>query len=177
MKKILLVILIALGLQTQAQNHCSQLGLGYVTTQNTNYPLTVHASVMSYVFAQADSIYYNWTLCVGDTCYSSQNMAYTLLYFQMAPDSILTDLIVSVCYNAHIISNMVVDHCSSCDSLVFNGIEWVIYNTPIATSIYQEITIEKNNNKIYDLLGREIIGDIPNNTMYIRNGKKYIKIR
>ena len=41
------------------------------------------------------------------------------------------------------------------------------------TSI-NELTLNKiNNNKIYDLLGRELT-TIPLGTMYIRNNKKYI---
>ena len=171
MKKVLLALLVTLGLQIQAQNNCKQLGLGYITTQNVNCPLMLHASVMSWVFTQSDSIYYNWTICVRDTCHSSENMAHALLYYQIS----LTDT-VSVCYSAHTISNSFWQHCSNCDSLIFNGIEWVVFNTPITTSIYQENTIGNNNNKIYDLLGREIIGDIPSNTMYIKNGKKHIKI-
>ena len=93
------------------------------------------------------------------------------------PQISLTDTI-KVCYDAYTYINGSVDTiCSSCDSLIWDGIGWVLFNMSNPTAI-QEIAIEKfNNNKIYDLLGREIIGDIPNNTMYIRNNKKYIKIK
>jgi len=169
MKKLLLALLITLGLQAQAQTiDCNTLGLGYITTQNANYPLTVHASVMPYVFTQSDSIYYNWTICVGDSCYSSQNMSYTLGYWQMQ----LTDT-VSVCYNAHTISNALWQHCSSCDSLIFNGTEWVILNVGNPTSINELTTETINDNKIYDMLGRELV-EAKVGQMYIKNGKKYI---
>ena len=40
-----------------------------------------------------------------------------------------------------------------------------------------EITLNKiNDNKIYDMLGREVI-DIKTGTIYIRNGKKFITLR
>jgi hypothetical protein len=62
--------------------------------------------------------------------------------------------------------------CSNCDSLIFSGGSWVLLtNTP--TSI-NEFTLETiNNNKIYDLLGRELT-EVPVGTMYIRNQKLYI---
>jgi hypothetical protein len=42
------------------------------------------------------------------------------------------------------------------------------------TSI-KEIIFEINNNKIYDLLGRELT-EVPVGVMYIRNQKKYIRV-
>jgi hypothetical protein len=56
--------------------------------------------------------------------------------------------------------------------LIFSGGSWVLLtNTP--TSI-NEFTQQKiNDNKIYDLLGREL-KEVPVGSMYIRNQKLYI---
>ena len=56
--------------------------------------------------------------------------------------------------------------------MIFSGGSWVLLtNTP--TSI-NEFTQQKiNDNKIYDLLGRELT-EIPVGTIYIRNKKLYI---
>jgi hypothetical protein len=175
MKKLLLTVLVLFGLQTQAQNftdNCDSIGLGYITTQDASYPFQIHAAVMPWVFNMSDSLYYNWAVCVGGTCYSSSNMAYTLLYHQMS----LTDT-VKACYEAVMfLNNEIINSCYTCDSLIFNGGSWVVLNNN-PTSI-NELTFERiNDNKIYDLLGREIVGEIPNNTMYIKNGKKYIQIK
>ena len=56
------------------------------------------------------------------------------------------------------------------------GLNMASCDTGSTTSI-EELTLEITDNKKYDLLGRELIGDIPNNTIYIRNGKKYIEIK
>jgi hypothetical protein len=95
-------------------------------------------------------------------------MAYTLLFFQMQ----LTDT-VSVCYDAFIYFDTMTYVCTSCDSLVFNGIEWVPLNFTNPTSINELVIKKINDNKIYDLLGRELT-TVPVGTMYIRNRKLYL---
>jgi hypothetical protein len=62
--------------------------------------------------------------------------------------------------------------CSNCDSLIFSGGSWVLL-TSTTTSINEFAPETINNNKIYDLLGRELT-KIPVGTIYIRNQKKYI---
>ena len=47
-------------------------------------------------------------------------------------------------------------------------------NTPTAIQEFEINTI--NNNKMYDLMGREIV-DVPLGTMYIKNNKKYIRVK
>ena len=74
-----------------------------------------------------------------------------------------------------------------CDTLnsppLFNLHQWtsqiqsdfVICDSSI-TGIY-ELDVTKCDDKIYDLMGREIIGDVPTGTTYIRNRKLYINIK
>ena len=160
MKKLLIAILVIIAIQTQAQNNCDSLGLGYITTQNTNYPFQAHAAVMPWVFSVSDSIHYNWTLFVGGVYYSSSNMAYTLFFHQMS----LADTI-KLCYDASTYFNNVVNTCSKCDSLIFNGESWVLFNTN--PTLIKEINKEKRLLKVTDLLGRETEGKTNQPLLYL----------
>jgi len=129
MKKIILVILVLFGLQTQAQSNfteCDTLGLGYVITTGTYYPFQAHSAVMPWIFNQSDSIQYNWDICVAGSCYQSPNMAYPLLFHQMD----FTDT-VKLCYEAiTFLNNEIVNSCYTCDNLIFDGGSWVKIQQP-----------------------------------------------
>ena len=78
---------------------------------------------------------------------------------------------LKVGYDVYLYENGVVEVCSMEEWLVFdqNSFSWVLLNM-IPTSI-NELTFNKiNNNKIYDLMGREL-SYIPRGTMYIQNRK------
>ena len=66
--------------------------------------------------------------------------------------------------------------CTDCDSLVYdaNSYQWILYSVGNPTAIKEIILEISNDNKTYDLLGREIF-EIPKGTIYIKNRKKYIK--
>ncbi len=55
-----------------------------------------------------------------------------------------------------------------------NSYSWVIMNIGNPTAIKEIILEISDDNKMYDLLGREIF-EIPKGTIYIKNRKKYIK--
>ena len=118
-----------------------------------------------------DSMEVSWQICNANQCYSGTGM------YDYFPQIMTTDTL-KVCYDVMLYEANTVEVCTRCDSLIFdqNTFSCVLFNMSNPTAI-GEIIIEKSNNKIYDLLGREIIGDIPNNTMYIQNGRKYIKIK
>jgi hypothetical protein len=62
--------------------------------------------------------------------------------------------------------------------MVYDGFSysWVLMNMGNPTGI-KEPTLESiNDNKMYDLLGRELT-EVPVGVMYIRNNKKYIRIK
>ena len=66
--------------------------------------------------------------------------------------------------------------CSREDWWIYDGFSWVLFNNGNPTSI-NELTFNRvNDNKIYDLLGREVT-EVKIGTMYIKNGKKYIRVR
>ena len=62
---------------------------------------------------------------------------------------------------------------SWCDSLVYDGSSWVLMNMGNPTTIKETRFNVVNNDKIYDLLGREL-DCVPVGKMYIRNNKLYI---
>jgi hypothetical protein len=119
-----------------------------------------------------DSIMWNWQVCNSTMCYSGYGSNWSLGFLNIST----TDTI-KLCYDvlvnfADTTLNGYGVICSNCDSLIFSGGSWVLLtNTP--TSI-NEFTQQKiNNNKIYDLLGREL-KEVPVGSMYIRNQKLYI---
>ena len=67
-----------------------------------------------------------------------------------------------------------VEVCTRCDTVIFDGTSWVLFNMGNPTGI-EELVIERfNDNKIYDVMGRELLY-IPTGTMYIQNRKLYIR--
>ena len=168
MKKLLVVLLVSLGLQTQAQiNPCDSIT--YWINQVTNGPITLGLDTTSISF-NPDSIQVYWGLCSQQTgmCYGGQGIT---TYFSQ----ITTTDTIKVSYDVYLYENGVAEGCSREDWLVFDGTNWVLLNM-LPTSI-NELTFNRiNDGKIYDMLGREL-SEIPTGTMYIKNGKKYIRTR
>jgi len=162
MKKILLALLVLLGLQTKAQIvPCDSIS--YMTTSTINYPFIV-AGVANI----PGTVSWTWTVCNSSMCYSS-SMA-NASFGQVS----LTDTL-KVCYDVIIDINGMTYACSKCDSLVYNpnSYQW----EPMVAQPLGVIELESNiinDNKMYDLLGREIF-EIPVGTIYIKNRKKFIR--
>jgi len=198
MKKILLALLVVIGLQTQSQNiiaippatvewHCNALAkvsegiillphrfprlswcdsLSYTTDPGPEFLVTGNASGLSNM---VDSIIWSWSACNSTTCYAATGTS--VIAF---PGILPTDT-VKICYDAYIYYLGATYICTDCDSLVYdaNSYSWILLNQNNPTTI-NELTLEPiNDNKIYDLLGREL-NEIPVGTMYIRNQKLYI---
>ena len=165
MKKLLVVLLVALGLQTQAQiNYCDSLS--YSVVPGTQLLTTIGDA--SPFINMVDSIVWNWQACNATMCYSGYGDTASF-------GQILTTDTVKVCYDAYIYLMGATYICTDCDSLVYDGnsYSWVLLNMFNPTSI-NELTLETiNDNKIYDMLGREL-KEIPVGTMYIRNKRLYI---
>ena len=168
MKKLILTLFLAIGtLFTQAQvNWCDSLS--YTAVPGTQLLTLVGNSSLSP--NMVDSLIWSWSVCDTSTCYSSDG---DTAYFQM----IQTTDTVKVCYDAYIYFMGATYVCTQCDSMVYDGFSysWVLMNMGNPTGI-NELTLETiNDNKIYDILGRELT-EVPVGVMYIRNQKKYIKI-
>ena len=172
MKKLLLVILVLIGLQTQAQMiPCDSLSYSIVVDSTNWNTLTVtgNANGISNI---VDSIDWNFTACNALTCYISQgNNPYSF------PSILVTDT-VKLCYDAFIYFDSMTYVCTECDSLVYDFMTdtWVLFNMGNPTSITELQLNTNNDGKMYDLLGREVI-KAQIGVMYIRNNKKYIRVK
>jgi hypothetical protein len=166
MKKLLLILLAALGLQAQAQiNICDSIS--YTTSSTINYPFIVSGNT-SGLLNMADSITWDWQVCNANMCYSGSGASAS--FGQVS----LTDTL-KVCYDILIDVNGMTYACSSCDSLVYNpnSYQWEVMSAqPLGVTELKPNTI--NDGKTYDLLGREMF-EIPKGTIYIKNRKKFIK--
>ena len=164
MKKIIFILLVGLGLQTQAQvMYCDSIS--YATSATINYPFGVTGSIP----AIPGTVSWTWTVCNANLCYSSTGAS---AYFGQVS---LTDTL-KVCYDALIDINGFTYTCSGCDSLVYNpnSYQWEIMpmiGQPTAIKETELNTV--NNDKIYDLLGREL-KSIPVGKMYISNSRLYM---
>ena len=177
MKKILLVLLVLIGLQTQTQAQmipCDSLSYSIVIDSTTWNTLTVTGNA-SGIINMVDSIDWGFSACNATTCYTSQgNNPYSF------PSILVTDT-VKLCYDAVIYFDSMTYICNYCDSLVYDFMTdtWGLMNMGNPTGIEELMKNEGANYKMYDLLGREFneYSEIPNNTVYIRNKRKCIKLK
>jgi len=163
MKKILFILLILLGLKTQAQViYCDSIS--YTTSSTINFPFGVSGSIPNI----PGTVTWNWQVCNANLCYpgSGPNAGFGQVS--------LTDTL-KVCYDVLIDVNGVTYACSGCDSLVYNpnSYQWELMTAP-PTSIEEVDIYSKKCLKMYDLLGRELF-EVPKGTIYIKNRKKYIR--
>ena len=162
MKKLLLALLVLLGFQTKAQiNYCDSIS--YTTSSTLNYPL-----VVSGIANIPGTVSWNWTVCNSNLCYSSSGV--NASFGQVS----LTDTL-KVCYDVLIDINGFTYTCTGCDSLVYNpnSYQW----EPMVAQPLGIVELKSNiinDNKMYDLLGREIF-EVPIGAVYIKNRKKYIR--
>ena len=168
MKKLLLVLLVLLGLQTQAQQATPYFccdSITYWTDQSQGFFIGLDTTNIVH---NPDSIEVWWAVCTNGLCYSGQGM--TDSFFQ-----VMTTDTLKVCYDVYLYTSNVVEVCTQCDSLIFdqNTYSWIMFSMGNTTSI-NELTFNRiNDGKIYDLLGKEL-NEIPVGKLYIRNQKLYI---
>ena len=164
MKKIILILSILLGLQTQAQvNYCDSIS--YTTASTINYPLHLTGLGTANI---PGTVTWTWTVCNSSMCYSATGA--NVSFGQVS----LTDTL-KVCYDVYIDISGMTYTCTRCDTLVYdpNSYQWVPkMSTPTLVTNIRQNTIK--DNKIYDLLGRELTS-APIGKLYIRNKRLYIR--
>jgi len=172
MKKILLVLLVLIGLQTKTQAQmipCDSLSYSIVIDSTTWNTLMVTGNAPG-IINMVDSIDWNFSACNALTCYIPQgNDPYS--FPLITPQDT-----VKLCYDAFIYFDSMTYICNYCDSLVYDFMTdtWVLMNMGNPTGINELQFTWEDDGKIYDMLGRELL-EIPVGVMYIRNKKKYIK--
>ena len=163
MKKILFILLILLGLKTQAQvMYCDSIS--YATTSTINYPFIVSGSVPNI----PGTVTWNWSVCNANLCYSGSGP--NASFGQVS----LTDTL-KVCYDVLIDINGFTYVCTRCDTLVYNpnSYQWEAMSAPPVGIAELKPSII-NDGKMYDLLGRELF-EVPKGMIYIKNRKKFIR--
>ena len=167
MKKLLLAVLVLIGLQTQAQQSsapyfcCDSITYWIDQSQGFNIGLDT-----SNIVHNPDSIDVWWAVCTNGLCYSGQGM------YDYFPQVMTTDT-VKVCYDVMLYESNTMEVCTRCDTVIYDGNNWVLFSMGNTTSI-NELTFNRiNDGKIYDMLGRELT-EIPVGKLYIRNQKLYI---
>ena len=164
MKKLLLALLVLFGLQTKAQiNYCDSIS--YTMSSTLNYPF-----IVSGIANIPGTVTWNWQVCDANLCYSASGQ--NASFGQVS----LTDTL-KVCYNVLIDINGMTYTCSGCDTLIYNpnSYQWEKMSAQLVgiAELKPKVT---NNNKMYDLLGKEVF-DLPLGKMYIKNNKKCIRIK
>ena len=165
LKKINMRILIMLLLTTQIQAQvtsqyfcCDSITYWIDQSQGFNIGLDT-----SNIVHNPDSMTIYWGVCTG---YAGGGICYTGSGMYDYFPQITTSDTIKVTYDIYIYENGVVEVCSIEDWLVFDGTNWVIYNANTVGIV--EIQSKINNNKMYDLFGREILKP---KGMYIQNNK------
>ena len=155
-----LAILMLVSEKTQAQQSwCDSL-----TTQH--YPVSGISITLTSIPAGVDSVEVLWTACNTSTCYSADGVTG---YF---PWISLSDT-VKLCYDVWLYTANTVETCNQCDSIIHDGNSWILFNVGNTVGIEELMKNEGTNNKMYDMLGRELT-EIPLGEMYIRNKRLYI---
>jgi len=163
MKKIILILIVSLGLQTQAQQVAPYFccdSITYWTDQGQGLFVGLDTTNMVH---DADSIDVIWQVCNSQMCYTSTGMS---TYFAQ----IMNTDTIKVCYDAMLYTANTLEVCTRCDSLVFDqgSFSWIMLSMGNPVGIV-EIENKTNNNKMYDLNGREILKPkglyIQNNTI------------
>ena len=162
-KKIIFTLLMGLGFQAQAQvMYCDSISYG--TSSTINFPLSVSGTANI-----PGIVTWDWSVCDANTCYISSGI--NASFGQVS----LTDTL-KVCYDVTIDINGFTYVCSGCDSLVYNPNTYQWEKITAQPLTVMELKPNVANNKMYDLLGREIF-ETPLNEMYIKNNKKCIRIK
>ena len=172
MKKIILAVLVSLGLQTQAQMiPCDSLSYSIVVDSTTWNTLTVTGNA-SGIINIVDSIDWNFSACNALTCYIPQgNDPYS--FPLITPQDT-----VKLCYDAFIYFDSMTYVCNHCDSLVYDFMTdtWILMNMGNTTGIEELMKNEGAYRTTYDLMGRKLV-EVNVGQMYIRNNKKYIRLK
>ena len=172
MKKLLLLsLLITVGLQAQAQiNPCDSISYTITATPNSN--VLELEGIIAGIAPASITVSWDWQVCDDQACYTSSNNPASFSQFNPT-DSL------KACYNVVIDISGMTYSCNQCDSLVFGPNGWMLMNMGSPSAIQEKVVKQINDNKIYDLLGREWTCSFANlpKGIYIINNRKILKTK
>ena len=149
MKKLLLVLLVLLGLQTQAQiTPCDSVEYTVISGSGGNPTLQLNGIINGVcpVNFPCTVIGWDWSVCDAGLCFSDTGQ--TAVFYQLN----INDTI-EVCLTTILDINNAWYTCVQCGYYVYGPSGWM--KMGVLTSIKEIETVVKDN-RMYDLLGREI---------------------
>ena len=151
-----IIIMLLLATQIQAQiNPCDSIT--YWTDQGQGLSVGLDTTNLT----PPDSIGVYWSVCNSSICYAGSGIN---SFF----GQITTSDTIKVCYSTILYMANTFETCPEyCDSLIYDGFSWVLFSMGNPVGIV-ETQNKINNNKMYDLFGREILRP---KGLYIQNNK------
>jgi len=177
MKKILMLLMVLLGLQTQAQITLCDSNMTYTTGSQYQFEIGIPVTGNSLPFmAPIYAVTYGGQTMLGeDSCFSN---ACSHIAFNYNPLTGMPYDTITTCISYTLTDTLgYVDTMTCCFNQVWDGQAWMrMSNIGPPTSISELEITKLNDNKMYDVFGRELL-TAPIGQMYIQNKKKYIKLR
>lgn len=169
MKKVILAVLVLLGLQTQAQSSCDST-MSYTT--GSQFQLEIAFGVGGNTSSTWSAPIYVWTyadtIILGeDSCFSGPCNHF--VYNCCSPTGMPFDTITTCVSYEHTSSMGTLDTSTCCFDQYWGGAAWQ-RSAAMTVGVEEHLIIKTNNNKMYDLNGREILKP---QGLYIKNGRLY----
>ena len=173
MKKLLIVLLVAFGLQTQAQTGsgtamyfcCDSINYWIDQSQGFNVGLDT-----TNIVHNPESIEVWFEVCANGQCYPGQGM------YSYYPQITTADT-VKVGYDVYLYEANSVEVCSREEWVIFDGTSWVLFNMGNPTAINeldkQSFDWTGTTQGVFDMMGREVI-HLTKGVIYIKNNQKFI---
>ena len=175
MKKILMMVMVSLGLQLQAQTLCDS-NMTYTT--GSQYQLEIAIPITGNGLPNMAPLYavtYGDQDMLGeDSCFSGP-CTHTVYNYNMSTGMPYDTITTCISYTLTD-SLGYVDTMSCCFNQVWDGQAWLRMSMGGTVGIEELTSTMIGDNKIYDVYGRELL-TAPIGQMYIQNRKKYIKLR
>ncbi len=175
MKKILMMVMVSLGLQLQAQTLCDS-NMTYTTGSQYQFEIAIPVTGNSLpMMAPIYAVTYGGQTMLGeDSCFSN---ACSHIAFNYNPLTGMPYDTITTCISYTLTDSLgYVDTLNCCFNQVWDGQAWLRMSMGGTVSIEELYNTEKQDYRIFNVLGRQLI-EAPIGEMYIQNRKKYIKLR
>ena len=174
MKKILMMVMVSLGLQLQAQTLCDS-NMTYTTGSQYQLEIAIPQTGNSLpTMAPLYAVTYGGQTTLGqDSCFAGPC---THTVYNYNPTTGMPYDTITTCISYTLTDSLgYVDTLNCCFNQVWDGQAWM--RMTMGTVGIEELNPTMiGDNKIYDVYGRELL-TAPIGQMYIQNRKKYIKLR
>jgi len=175
MKKILMMVIVSLGLQLQAQTLCDS-NMTYTTGSQYQLEIAIPQTGNSLpTMAPLYAVTYGGQTMLGqDSCFAGPC---THTVYNYNPTTGMPYDTITTCISYTLTDTLgYVDTMSCCFNQVWDGQAWMRMSMGGTVGIEELYNTEKQDYRIFNVLGRQLI-EAPIGEMYIQNRKKYIKLR